>query len=44
MLIGAGVLAVHIEDRNLQREAGKPVPDHAAPVRDAATTLGKAQD
>ena len=28
VLIVAGALIVHIEDRNLQRETGKPIPDH----------------
>ncbi|GFM30073.1 MULTISPECIES: hypothetical protein [unclassified Novosphingobium] len=44
VLIVAGALVVHIEDRNLQRESGEPVPDHAAAVQDAATTPGGAQD
>ncbi|WP_054946728.1 hypothetical protein [Novosphingobium sp. KN65.2] len=44
VLIVAGALVVQIEDRNLQREAGKPAPDHAAPIKDAATALDKVQD
>ncbi|MCJ2188116.1 hypothetical protein [Novosphingobium beihaiensis] len=29
IMIVAGVIIVNIEDRTLQEEAGKPVPDHA---------------
>jgi len=31
-LIVASAVIVHIEDRNLQREMGKPIPRHTVPV------------
>jgi len=33
ILIIAGTIVVRIEDRTLQTEAGKPIPDHGAQVR-----------
>lgn len=34
VLIVAGAVVVTIEDRNLKRETGKPIPDHAAQLRE----------
>lgn len=28
VLVIAGAVIVHIEDKNLQQETGKPIPDH----------------
>jgi hypothetical protein len=32
ILIIASAVIVHIEDRNLRREVGKPIPRHAVPI------------
>lgn len=34
VLIVAGAVVVTIEDRNLKRETGKPIPDRAAQLRE----------
>lgn len=39
VLIIAGAVIVQIEDRNLQQEAGKPIPDHG--IESVDTVTGK---
>ncbi|GGN48623.1 hypothetical protein GCM10011349_18480 [Novosphingobium indicum] len=39
VLIIAGAVIVQIEDRNLQQEAGKPIPDHG--IESVGTVTGK---